>query len=50
MVVHDRMYSNEEDIIDFILFSIGDVTRFADRSRELWSERTMSDTQYKQNS
>ncbi|CAF1278960.1 unnamed protein product [Adineta steineri] len=27
-----------------------DVSRFADRSRELWSERTMSDVKYKQNS
>jgi len=26
-----------------------DVGRFADRSRELWSERTMSETKYKQN-
>lgn len=30
--------------------NIGDVSRFADRSRELWSERTMSEAKYKQNS
>ena len=34
----------------FCSFNLGDVSRFADRSRELWSERTMSEAKYKQNS
>lgn len=28
----------------------GDISRFADRSRELWSEQNMSETRYKENS
>ncbi|CAF3375362.1 unnamed protein product [Rotaria sp. Silwood1] len=30
-------------------FLKGDIDRFADRSRELWTERTMSDMKYRQN-
>jgi hypothetical protein len=49
MVVHDRMLLRKKISYYEFLF-LGDISRFADRSRELWSERTMSEMKYKENS
>ena len=49
MVVHDRRFFRQGTLVDWSLFLLGDISRFADRSRELWSERTNSETRYRQN-
>jgi hypothetical protein len=49
MVVHDRMLLNNQKLL-LIVCILGDISRFSDRSRELWSERTIHEMKYKENS
>lgn len=53
MYVNDRMRILIELIIELISFVLsfqGDISRFSDRSRELWCEQNTSNVKYKENS
>lgn len=50
MVVHERKFLQSSPIRSSLSSFQGDISRFADRSRELWSEHTHSEVRYKQSS